>query len=134
MDLARVMAKLTRENDRVLIAGAGPVGMVAAAILTRREIPVTLVESDPDLTYELRASTFHPPTLDMMDEFGVTDRLIESGLVAPTWQIRERVGGVVGTFDLGMTLAKCKGTCGVSKKGWRHRSVPEKCGFGGGNY
>ena len=94
------MAKSPREKNRVLIAGAGPVGMVAAAILTRREIPVTLVESDPGLTYELRASTFHPPTLDMMDEFGVTDRLIESGLIAPTWQIRDRAGGVVGTFDL----------------------------------
>ena len=89
-------------NDSILIAGGGPVGMVAAACLATEGIPVTLVEADPDLTRELRGSTFHPPTLDMMDRFGVTARLIDEGLVAPTWQFRDRKEGAVATFDLGM--------------------------------
>ena len=76
--------------------------MVAAACLASEGIPVTLVEADPELTTELRASTFHPPTLDMMDRFGVSDRLIADGLIASTWQFRDRKEGEVATFDLGM--------------------------------
>lgn len=89
-------------KDTILIAGGGPVGMVAAACLATEGFPVTLVEAEPRLTTELRASTFHPPTLDMMDRFGVTPRLIEAGLIAPTWQFRDRKEGAVATFDLGM--------------------------------
>ena len=51
-------------QDRVLIAGAGPVGMVAAANLVRHGIRVTVLEALPDLSEESRASTFHPPTSD----------------------------------------------------------------------
>ena len=53
-------------EDRVLIAGAGPVGLVAAANLVRNGVPVTVLEAGSDLSEESRASTFHPPTLDML--------------------------------------------------------------------
>ena len=54
-------------EERVLIAGAGPVGLVAAANLVRHGVPVTVLEAGPGLSEESRASTFHPPTLDMLD-------------------------------------------------------------------
>ena len=57
-------------RDRVLIAGAGPVGMVAAANLVRHGVPVTVLEANAALSEESRASTFHPPTLDMLDDLG----------------------------------------------------------------
>ena len=59
------------DDDRVLIAGAGPVGCSAALYLAQRGIPVTLVEAAETLPEDLRASTFHPPTLDMLDDLGV---------------------------------------------------------------
>ena len=90
------------DKDRVLIAGAGPVGLSAALFLASREIPATVLEAESDLVPELRASTFHPPTLDMLDQYGVTERVIAMGLIAPTWQIRDRATGVVGEFDLGL--------------------------------
>ncbi|MEX0346344.1 MAG: FAD-dependent oxidoreductase [Rhizobiaceae bacterium] len=89
-------------NDRVLIVGAGPVGLVATASLLTEGIPVTLLEATPDLAEDLRASTFHPPTLDFLDRFGVADQLIERGLICPHWQFRDRKQGVVATFDLGL--------------------------------
>src|SRR5689334_3281800 len=51
-------------EERVFVAGAGPVGLVAAAALVRRGIPVTVFEASPTLSCESRASTFHPSTLD----------------------------------------------------------------------
>jgi 3-(3-hydroxy-phenyl)propionate hydroxylase len=90
------------EKERVLIAGAGPVGLVAACALAEAGIPVTIVEQSRELPKDLRASTFHPPTLDMLERFGVTDSLVDQGLVCPQWQFRDRAEGVVATFDLGM--------------------------------
>jgi 3-(3-hydroxy-phenyl)propionate hydroxylase len=85
-------------EERVFIAGAGPVGLTAAANLVRRGVPVTVFEAGGALSEESRASTFHPPTLDMLDEFGAAEPLIAQGLVAPQFQYRSR-DGVIATFD-----------------------------------
>ena len=87
---------------RVLVAGAGPVGLVAAAVLADAGIPVTVVEAEEALPDGLRASTFHSPTMDMLDRFGVMGPLIEQGLICPTWQYRDRETGPIATFDLSL--------------------------------
>jgi 2-polyprenyl-6-methoxyphenol hydroxylase-like FAD-dependent oxidoreductase len=86
-------------SERVLIAGAGPVGLVAAAHLVRRGIPVTVFEASADLSEESRASTFHPPTLDMLAQLGAADDLITQGLIAPKFQYRSKRDGVIAEFD-----------------------------------
>jgi 3-(3-hydroxy-phenyl)propionate hydroxylase len=96
----RPVARMTT-SDRVLIAGAGPVGLVAAANLVRHGIPVTVFEAGPDLSTESRASTFHPPTLDMLDDLDVVKPLIAQGLVAPQLQYRNRRDGLIAQFDFG---------------------------------
>ncbi len=86
--------------DRVLIAGAGPVGLVAAANLVRHGVPLTVFEAGPDLSTESRASTFHPPTLDMLDDLGAAEPLIAQGLRAPEFQYRTKAG-LIAQFDFG---------------------------------
>jgi 3-(3-hydroxy-phenyl)propionate hydroxylase len=86
-------------QDRVLIAGAGPVGMVAAANLVRHGVPVTVLEASAALSDESRASTFHPPTLDMLDQLGVPKPLIAEGLIAPQFQYRTKPDGLIAQFD-----------------------------------
>ena len=86
-------------SDRVLIAGAGPVGLSAAACLSSKGIPVTVLEAEPNLPENLRASTFHPPTLDMLAPFGAADQLIAQGLKAPKFQYRDRASGLLAEFD-----------------------------------
>jgi 3-(3-hydroxy-phenyl)propionate hydroxylase len=88
-------------EDGVLIAGAGPVGLFAAARLVRAGIPVTVLEAGNDLSAESRASTFHPPTLDMLEELGVARELIGEGLKAPKLQYRSKKDGVIAQFDFG---------------------------------
>jgi 3-(3-hydroxy-phenyl)propionate hydroxylase len=86
-------------SERVLIAGAGPVGLVAAANLVRHGVPVSVLEAGPDLSEESRASTFHPPTLDMLAELGVAQPLIAQGLIAPKFQFRSKPHGLMAQFD-----------------------------------
>jgi 3-(3-hydroxy-phenyl)propionate hydroxylase len=86
-------------SERVLIAGAGPVGLVAAANLVRHGVPVTVLEAGSDLSEESRASTFHPPTLDMLAELGVAQPLIAQGLIAPKFQFRSKPHGLMAQFD-----------------------------------
>lgn len=88
-------------EERVFIAGAGPVGLTAAASLVRHGVPVTVFEAGPDLSEESRASTFHPPTLDMLDELGAAQPLIAQGLRAPQFQYRTRQQGLLAQFDFG---------------------------------
>lgn len=91
---------MTVSTPHVLIAGAGPVGMMSALTLGRAGIRVTLLESAAGLNRDLRASTFHPPTLDMLAKYGLTSSLIEQGLVARFTQQRDRTQGVIAEFDL----------------------------------
>jgi 3-(3-hydroxy-phenyl)propionate hydroxylase len=87
-------------SERVLIAGAGPVGLTAAVNLVRCGVPVTVLEAGDDLSTESRASTFHPPTLDMLAELGAAEPLIAQGLRAPHFQYRTKAA-LIAQFDFG---------------------------------
>jgi len=85
---------------RVLVVGAGPVGAVAAYKLALAGIDVTLLESEPECREDMRASTLHPPTLDMLAQLGVFDTLDAQGLRAPVYHYRNRRTNEVLAFDL----------------------------------
>jgi 3-(3-hydroxy-phenyl)propionate hydroxylase len=87
-------------KPHVVIAGAGPVGLTLALLLGAKDISVTVLEAEEKISEELRASTFHPPTLDMLAPYGITDRMLEQGLVCPTWQVRLHPSGTRAVFDL----------------------------------
>jgi len=88
-------------EERVFIAGAGPVGLAAAANLVQAGVPVTVFEARSGLSEESRASTFHPPTLDMLDRLGAAKPLIARGLIAPSFQYRSKRHGILAQFDFG---------------------------------
>jgi len=89
-------------HQRVIVVGAGPVGMVCALALNRRGVPVTVFEQEPAPVKDQRAATIHPPTLDFLDELGVTQKILPLGLVSTTYRFHDRVTGeVVAEFDLG---------------------------------
>lgn len=85
----------------VLLVGLGPVGATTALYLARHGISVAAIESASLGATDLRASTFHPPTIEMLDDLGVATKLKTEGLVAPRYQHRDRKTNEVFNFDMG---------------------------------
>lgn len=87
-------------KTKVAVVGAGPVGSVLSYCLAKEGIDAVLLEAGDGCAQDLRASTFHPPTLEILDKLGMAEKLIERGLKAPIYQFRERRTGEVIEFDL----------------------------------
>ena len=85
-----------------IVVGAGPVGLVSALGLAVQDTPVLVLESQPSLFMDLRAGSFHPPSLEVLAPLGVTKKLLEIGIIVPRWQFRDRAQGVIGMFELSL--------------------------------
>lgn len=66
-------------NPKILIVGAGPVGLTAAVELARRGFAPRIVERDSGPHIESRALAINPRTLDILEPSGATARLLEAG-------------------------------------------------------
>ncbi|SHF48928.1 2-polyprenyl-6-methoxyphenol hydroxylase [Kaistia soli DSM 19436] len=66
-------------TDRVLIAGAGPVGLTMALELSRYGVPVRVIDKIAGPSDTSRAVAIWPRTLELFDRSGVTTDLIAVG-------------------------------------------------------
>jgi 3-(3-hydroxy-phenyl)propionate hydroxylase len=91
---------MTNDDQRILIAGGGPVGLLCAWLLGRRGLPVRLFDENDSPQADPRAATTHPATLDLLAEDGLADDMARVGLVAPIFQFWDRPSGEkVAEFD-----------------------------------
>jgi len=74
----------------ILIVGAGPVGLSLALALSHAGIPAEVFEADTELNTQIRASTFHPKTLEMFKDWGMVDEIIKHGYKVESLQYWER--------------------------------------------
>jgi 3-(3-hydroxy-phenyl)propionate hydroxylase len=87
-------------NERVLIAGGGPVASVTALALAQRGFAVTVFEADARVSDAPRAATTHAATLELLADLGLVDEVIARGLTAHTFQFRDRASGeLIAEFD-----------------------------------
>jgi 3-(3-hydroxy-phenyl)propionate hydroxylase len=97
-------------KQAIVIAGAGPAGSVLALYLAQRGVPAILLEKASSLPVDLRASTFHPPSLEMIEQLGcgVIEAILEKGLIADRYQYRDRRSNDVATFEMKMLKDETK--------------------------
>ncbi len=79
--------------------------MSAALFLVARGVPVCVLERNAEPHDDPRAATYHPPSLEMLEASGVTAELHQRGILARTWQFRDRRAGLVAEYDLGVLAA-----------------------------
>jgi 3-(3-hydroxy-phenyl)propionate hydroxylase len=86
----------------ILIAGGGPVGVIAALALARQGLPVHVFEAENKVNDAPRAATTHAATLEMLEELGLVEEVIRCGLIEPLFRIWDRsTGKLVAEFDFG---------------------------------
>jgi 2-polyprenyl-6-methoxyphenol hydroxylase-like FAD-dependent oxidoreductase len=59
------------------VVGGGPGGAVMSLLLARAGVDVTLLEAHPDFDREFRGDTLHPSVMEIMDQLGLSGRLLE---------------------------------------------------------
>ncbi|MGD9942042.1 MAG: FAD-dependent oxidoreductase [Burkholderiaceae bacterium] len=89
-----------KAKHHVVVAGAGPVGLTAALLLARAGVAVTLCEKRDRLNEASKASTFHPPTLALLDHLGVLPAMRAQGQLVTHIQYRTTADGLIGEIAL----------------------------------
>jgi 3-(3-hydroxy-phenyl)propionate hydroxylase len=94
---------MDRPSNRVIVIGAGPVGLCLSLALAQQGIPVCLIEALGDhnfLEQVPRAGTNHPATLELFARIGLYDKLEPRGIIAPLFHYWDRhEGKLVAEFD-----------------------------------
>ena len=90
------------EIKKVGVCGCGLMGSGIAQVSAMAGFDVVVLEAEPAPVEELRASTFHPPTLDMLERLDLARVLTSQGLISPQWQVRLHPDGDRVVFDLGV--------------------------------
>jgi 2-polyprenyl-6-methoxyphenol hydroxylase-like FAD-dependent oxidoreductase len=74
----------------VLIAGAGPSGLVLANVLAAYRVPVRIVDRKPGPVPESRAAIVHVRTLELLERISVKQRALALGTPATRVEVYER--------------------------------------------
>lgn len=86
-------------NLRVLIVGAGPSGLTAAIELTRRGVPVRIIDKAPDFADQSRAIGINPRTLAILEPCGASELLLQEGTRIGRANVRYP-GGHIARLDV----------------------------------
>lgn len=87
-------------SQPIVIVGAGPVGLFAAVLLVRAGFSVIVMEKNDHLALDMRASTFHPATLDLLGSVGLAEPLVARGSITQGWQYMIHGTKKHAVFDL----------------------------------
>ncbi len=82
----------TDKHPEVLISGAGPVGLFAALSLTKREVPVRIIDTGVWPCQHSYALGLHPASLDLLAEFGLRDSILAGSYPVRTLALGDATG------------------------------------------
>src|SRR5258707_14236604 len=78
---------MSEDLKPVLIAGAGPTGMMAAIELSRFNIPVRLIEKKAEPETTSRAIGVQARTLELLEQRGLGSSLVKIGNPGPAFSL-----------------------------------------------
>jgi 2-polyprenyl-6-methoxyphenol hydroxylase-like FAD-dependent oxidoreductase len=81
------MADLPTTGTDVLVVGAGPTGLMAGLVLTRRGVPVVVADQKEGPTRESRALAVQARTMEIYDQLGLADQVLAGACPAVRMQI-----------------------------------------------
>lgn len=81
----------------VIVAGAGPVGLLLANLLARDGFSVVLLEARREPRHDSMAIGITPPSLDILETLGLAEAFSNAGVRIRRAHVHER-GGTVGTL------------------------------------
>src|SRR5260370_39374167 len=81
------MADLPTSDTDVLVVGAAPTGLMAGLVLTRRGVPVVVVDQKVGPTRESRALAVQARTMEIYDQLGLADQVLSGAYPALRMQI-----------------------------------------------
>lgn len=90
---------MREEFDGVVVAGAGPVGLVTALKLAQAGVGVLVLDGAEDVIREPRAIVYHPPTVEVLDSLGLLEEVKQIGVVKDDYQFRALDGQVLAAWD-----------------------------------
>src|SRR5213080_2492000 len=94
---------MQKESERVIVVGAGPVGLCLSLALAQAGVEVCTIEALGEnnfLEQVPRAGTNHPATLELYERIGLYAKLEPRGIIAPLvhhWDRREH--RLIAQFD-----------------------------------
>jgi 2-polyprenyl-6-methoxyphenol hydroxylase-like FAD-dependent oxidoreductase len=88
------------QHTACCIVGAGPGGAILALLLSRRGVPVTLLEAHKDFEREFRGDTIHPSVMEILDQIGLAERLHELRHTKMYGLVIQAANGPFQPFDL----------------------------------
>jgi 2-polyprenyl-6-methoxyphenol hydroxylase-like FAD-dependent oxidoreductase len=89
-----------KKQDDVIVAGAGPVGLLTALKLARAGVRVTVVEALPHIGQWPRALVYHPPTVAALDQLGLLEDMKAVGVTKKDYQWRAVDGDILCKLDM----------------------------------
>lgn len=74
----------------ILIVGAGPTGLSLEIAVRQRGARVIVIDRQTQGANTSRAAVIHARTLQVLEQLGVTAKLLEEGIIVPKFRVRDR--------------------------------------------
>src|SRR5580692_4255682 len=105
--ILRAMAEQATREVEVLVAGAGPTGLVLALWLARAGVRVRVIDKLAEPGTTSRAIGVHARTLELYRQLGLADEVVAAGFRAPAIQLwvggKPAARGELGDMGAGLS-------------------------------